>query len=103
MSVGSSPAQPTNYWRSYNGEYNTLLKCEYGFDSCTPDQLHYGIIMNNTVTEFQVLERYDPVQQKVWRVELQYRQVIKNAGGSTIYAGFWEIVPRVRIHEAEIK
>jgi len=59
--------------------------------------------MNNTVTEFQVLERYDVIQQKVWRVELQYRQVIKNAGGSTIYAGFWETVPRVRIHEAEIK
>lgn len=59
--------------------------------------------MNNTVTEFQVLERYDALQQKVWRVELQYRQVIKNASGSVVYAGFWEIVPRVRIHEMEIK
>ena len=59
--------------------------------------------MNNTVTEFQVLERYDPEQQKVWRVELQYRQVIKGPGGSVVYAGFWEIVPRVRIHEMEIK
>ena len=59
--------------------------------------------MNNTVTEFQVLERYDPGQQKVWRVELQYRQVIKNASGSVVYAGFWEIVPRVRIHETEMK
>ena len=59
--------------------------------------------MNNTVTEFQVLERYDPTQQKVWRVELQYRQVIKGPSGSVVYAGFWEIVPRVRVHESEIK
>lgn len=59
--------------------------------------------MNNTVTEFQVLERYDPVQQKVWRVELQYRQVIKNASGSVVYADFWQMVPRTRVFEQEIK
>lgn len=58
--------------------------------------------MNNTVTEFQVLERYDVIQRKVWRVELQYRQVIKNSGGSVVYAGFWETVPRTRVHEQEI-
>ena len=59
--------------------------------------------MNNTVTEFQVLERYDALKDKVWRVELQYRQVIKGPGGSVVYADFWQMVPRVRVHEAEIK
>ena len=29
--------------------------------------------MNITVTEFQVVENYDAVQNKVWKVELQYR------------------------------
>ena len=59
--------------------------------------------MNNTVTEFQVLERYDVIQQKIWRVELQYRQVVRTDHGGTVFTGNWETVPRVRIHEQEIK
>ena len=58
--------------------------------------------MNNTVTEFQVLERYDALKDKVWRVELQYRQVIYMQG-STYATGPWTTVPRIRVHEQEIK
>ena len=53
--------------------------------------------MNNTVTEFQIEEYYDPVQNKIWKVQLQYRQVLKTSSGSVIYTGSWEVVPRIRI------
>ncbi len=58
--------------------------------------------MNITVTEFQVVERYDSTKQKVWRVELQYRQVIKTDSGSTIYSSNWVTVPRTRVFEPEL-
>ena len=58
--------------------------------------------MNITVTEFQVVERYDSTKQKVWRVELQYRQVIETDSGSTIYSSNWVTVPRTRVFEPEL-
>ena len=51
--------------------------------------------MNNTTTEFQVAEYYDPEQKKIWKVELQYRQVIY-MNGSAYSTGPWERVPRFR-------
>ena len=39
--------------------------------------------MNLTVTEFQVVENYDALQNKIWKVELQYRQVIRTDHGGT--------------------
>ena len=59
--------------------------------------------MNLTVTEFQVVENYDALQNKIWKVELQYRQVVKNSSGNTIYVANWETVPRIRIYNSEIK
>ena len=52
--------------------------------------------MNNTVTEFQIMEYYDPEKDKIWKVELQYRQVIKTSAGNISYADSWERVPRQR-------
>ena len=40
--------------------------------------------MNLTVTEFQVVENYDALQNKIWKVELQYRQVIRTDHGGTV-------------------
>ena len=58
--------------------------------------------MNNTVTEFQVVEWYDSDQKKVWKVELQYRQVIYH--NSSVYStGPWVTVPRNRMYGQEIK
>ena len=59
--------------------------------------------MNLTVTEFQVVENYDALQNKIWKVELQYRQVIRTDHGGTVYTGNWETVPRVRIYNPEMK
>jgi hypothetical protein len=59
--------------------------------------------MNNTVTEFQVVETFDVLQNKIWKVELQYRQVIRTDHGGTVYAGNWETVPRVRLNCPEMK
>ena len=59
--------------------------------------------MNNTVTEFQVLESFDTEQNKVWKVELQYRQVLKSSQGNVIYAGSWESATRARTFAPEIK
>lgn len=59
--------------------------------------------MNITVTEFQVLESFDPTQNKIWKVELQYRQVLKTSMGSTVYTGPWESVTRVRTNVTEMK
>ena len=57
--------------------------------------------MNNTVTEFQVAEFYDPEQKKIWKVELQYRQVVRTTGGVVSYTGTWERVPRFRYDTKE--
>ena len=57
--------------------------------------------MNNTTTEFQVAEFYDPEQRKIWKVELQYRQVIRTSAGNVSYTGTWERVPRERFITAE--
>lgn len=59
--------------------------------------------MNLTVTEFQVVETYDPLQKRVWKVELNYRQVVRTDHGGTVYTGNWETVPRMRVYAEEIK
>ena len=59
--------------------------------------------MNLTVTEFQLVENYAALQNKIWKVELQYRQVIRTDHGGTIYTGNWETVPRMRVYTPEIK
>lgn len=57
--------------------------------------------MNDVHTEFQVAEYYDSALAKVWRVELQYRRVVKDAYGTIHYCGNWETVPRVRLFYPE--
>lgn len=54
-------------------------------------------------TEFQVVEMFDSDQNKIWRVQLEYRKVVKNINGNYEYMGPWIIVPRVRTFQKEIK
>ena len=52
-------------------------------------------------TEFQVAEYYDTQQNKLWKVQLEYRKVIKNTSGGYVYVGEWIKVPRVRMNVLE--
>lgn len=54
-------------------------------------------------TEFQVIEMFDSYQNKVWRVQLEYRKVVKNINGMYEYTGPWTKVPRVRMFYPEEK
>ncbi len=59
--------------------------------------------MNLTTVEFQVGEFYDPAQKKIWKVELQYRQVVRDPiNFSYLYMGEWKTVPRMQIITPEI-
>lgn len=53
-------------------------------------------MMNNTVTEFQVLECFDPDKNKIWKVELEYRQVVIE-NGVYMYTSPWRKVHRARV------
>ena len=52
-------------------------------------------------TEFQVAEYYDAQQNKLWKVQLEYRKIIKDINGSVYYTGPWMKVNRVRINATE--
>ena len=52
--------------------------------------------MNNTVTEFQILECFDPEKNKIWKVELEYRQVVMESG-MYLYTSPWKKVQRTRV------
>ena len=56
--------------------------------------------MNNTVTEFQILESFDPDKNKIWRVELEYRQVVIE-NGVYMYTSPWKKVHRTRVNMIE--
>jgi hypothetical protein len=53
-------------------------------------------MMNNTVTEFQILECFDPEKNKIWKVELEYRQVVLESG-IYLYTSPWKKVHRTRV------
>ena len=57
--------------------------------------------MTDVHTEFQVAEYFDTLQNKIWRVELQYRRVVKDAYGTISYCSNWEKVQRVRLFHTE--
>ena len=54
-------------------------------------------------TEFQVVEMFDAQQNKIWRVQLEYRKVVKNINGAYEYTGPWIMVPRIRYDRLEQK
>ncbi len=54
-------------------------------------------------TEFQVIEHYDAEKNKIWKVELNYRKVVKSIHGHYEYTGPWIVVPRVRAFSPEVK
>lgn len=53
--------------------------------------------------EFQVMEYNDPEKNKIWKVELQHRHLIKDEYNSTLRDTGWLTVPRIRIDAAEVK
>ncbi len=57
--------------------------------------------MNQLHTQFKVVEYYDETKNKIWKVELQYKQDIKDQYGNIVNAGFWTTVPRERFHMIE--
>jgi hypothetical protein len=57
--------------------------------------------MNQLHTEFKVVEYYDQTKNKIWKVELQYKQDIKDQYGNMVNAGYWTTVPRERCHLIE--
>jgi hypothetical protein len=57
--------------------------------------------MNQIHTEFKVVEFYDQAKNKIWKVELQYKQDIKDSYGNIVNAGFWTTVPRERFNMIE--
>jgi hypothetical protein len=57
--------------------------------------------MNNLVTEFQVVEYFDSDKKKIWKVELQYRQVVMDRG-NYMYTTSWQRVERVRVEAPEL-
>lgn len=58
--------------------------------------------MNQLLTQFKVVEFYDREKNKIWKVELQYKQDVKDQYGSIVTSGYWNIVPRERIDMVEI-
>jgi hypothetical protein len=57
--------------------------------------------MNQLHTQFKVVEFYDQEKNKIWKVELQYKQDIKDHYGNIINTGYWTSVPRERYTAAE--
>lgn len=57
--------------------------------------------MNQLHTQFKVVEYYDSSKNKIWKVELQYKQDIKDQYGNIVNAGFWTTVPRERYQAVE--
>ncbi len=45
--------------------------------------------------KFQVIEYKDPNTQKVWKVELEYAEELRDRYGSVMYSGPWTTVPRI--------
>ncbi len=59
--------------------------------------------MNLTTVEFQVSEYYDPTKNKIWKVQLEYREVVRDPTNfSYLYMGQWKTVPRMQIVTPEI-
>lgn len=57
--------------------------------------------MNQLHTQFKVVEFFDPQKNKIWRVELQYKQDVRDSFGNTITYGNWTPVPRERLSMQE--
>ena len=57
--------------------------------------------MNQLHTQFKVVEFYDQEKNKIWKVELQYKQDVKDAYGSVVSQGYWTAVPRERMTMVE--
>ncbi len=53
--------------------------------------------MNQLHTQFKVVEFYDQTKNKIWKVELQYKQDIKNSYGNIVTSGYWTSIPRERM------
>lgn len=53
--------------------------------------------------EFQVTEYYDPEKNKIWKVELQHRHLIKDEYNSTLRDTGFLTVPRIRVEASELK
>ena len=53
--------------------------------------------MNQLHTQFKVVEFHDLEKNKIWKVELQYKQEIKDQFGNIVTSGLWTPVPRERI------
>lgn len=51
--------------------------------------------------EFMVAEYYDREKNKVWKVELQHRYIIKDEFGSVLRDSGYNTVPRSRIDASE--
>ena len=58
--------------------------------------------MNQLHTQFKVVEFYDDEKNKIWKVELQYKQDIKDQIGNIVSTGYWTAVPRERFAMREI-
>lgn len=52
--------------------------------------------------EFQVTEYYDREKNKIWKVELQHRHILKDENGSILRDTGFLTVPRIRIEMAEV-
>ena len=59
--------------------------------------------MNLTTVEFQVSEYFDPTKNKIWKVELQYREIVRDSQTmGYLYSGHWKTVPRMQIVTPEV-
>jgi len=58
--------------------------------------------MNQLHTQFKVVEFYDQDKNKIWKVELQYKQDIKDQYGHIVQTGYWTCVPRERYTMSEL-
>lgn len=53
--------------------------------------------MNELHTQFKVVEFYDQEKNKIWKVELQYKQDLKDQYGNIVQTGYWTAIPRERM------
>jgi len=51
--------------------------------------------------EFMVAEYYDREKNKVWKVELQHKHIVKDEFGSVLRDSGYITVPRIRIDASE--
>ena len=58
--------------------------------------------MNEIHTQFKVVEFYDQEKNKIWRVELQYKQDVKDQYGGIVLYGNWIPVTRERMNISEV-